>query len=279
MIIWVWSFICFCYRPTQMETSQGRLSADKTTSNVHEAGFNRGDRQRCGSVIPTTSSKEIREPVSEAKGPQKKSKERSNSFVRRARKTLPNLFSNIRRQSSAKMKSEPPEGCKKIATEKKAQSESRILDTRVTSASVDEKITSSKFCKDFRKTNEISFTTTKPSFDETDLVMDSKEAGISDVESQAIHFCSSKTSLKLGSPLKKRNRKASFQLPLPIAHHAHCEYPSSPVNKSRRATSFSCAEPINEIFEHRKKRWSFLNRFFSDKTKVKRSASTKSKSR
>ena len=176
------------------------------------------------------------------------------------------------------MKSDAPEG-KKIAPEKKVQSESRILDAKITSTSIDEKVTSSKFCKDSRKTNEISFTTTKPSFDEADLVMASKEAGLSDIDSQTIHFSSSKASLKLGSPLKKRNRKASFQLPLPIAHHAHYEYPNSPVNKSRRATSFSCAEPINEIYDHRKKRWSFLNRFFSDKTKVKRSASTKSKSR
>ena len=91
-----------------MESSQGRLSAEKTTTGpgVHafeSGGYNRGGvdtthRQRCGSIIPTTSSKEIREPplTTDSKASQKKSKERSNSFVRRARKTLPNLFSTLR---------------------------------------------------------------------------------------------------------------------------------------------------------------------------------------
>ncbi len=197
-----------------------------------------------------------------------------SGLIRRARRTLPNIFSPMRRQSSRK-------------TQQKDRAE-------VSQGAAKRKVTSCEETECNRQ-SEVTVATTQPSLDkwetthnkaligaESSLTVDTavgdrKQAETSKVGS-AIDFSSENK-----TAIMNRVRKASFLLLLPTAENSPQKdsVTSLEASKARRATSFSCAEN-REMFDdvaNRKKRWSFLNRLFSDKRKIKRSVSAKSKAR
>ena len=221
--------------------------------------------------------------------------EKKSDIFNRARRTLPNIFTSFRRQSTKKGK--------KSVMKMNSESEHLAVKDTKRATSANEEIQQQQYHHQQQQSQQqqqvigprLSSNAKDSGNNErvTDIITVTRtQASLENSDPPAVEEPSQIVSrLKLSNsqpfegtdpiPALKKNRKTSFQLMLPTNDHAS-DRTDSPVAgpKSRRATSFSCAEnsAIIDISGHKKRR-SFLRRIFSDKRKIKRSASTKSKSR